>query len=192
MIKTISSNKKFCAIAHNGLTFNDLEFYFKQRHQIILDRISPEDFDSMPNKDSYDFINLCTRSTARKNIVEQMTNHKVSKFSYIADPNTVANMDNIGLGVFLHLSVVTYASTVICDDVMVHGQGLVGHGGTIGQGTFIAGGVTIGGSSNIGRFCWIGIGTTIGDKVVVPDETWIAAGRVITSSKEFKKIGVIN
>lgn len=179
-------NKRFCAISYKSPTFDDLVFYLEKYNKgFVLQRVEPEQFTAMPDREDYDFINLATKIETRKNITQLMDDANVTRFSFIADVRDISETANVGLGTFIYPQVITYPGSVIGKDVIVHGKCLIAHRVNIQQGTFISGGVTVCGSCNIGRFSWIGAGVTIVDRISIPDYQWVGAGRTIISNKEF-------
>ena len=175
----------FFAISYRSQTFNDLEFYLQNMHGITLNRVEPENFDAMPDKDDYNFINLVTQQTSRRTLCEKMDQYSVSRFSFITDITNVSDVNCIGIGSFLYPSVICYPNASVGKDSLIHSLTICSHACTVGVGCFFSGNVLLLGSCQIGDFCWFGARSMIFEKIRVPDNTWVAATRIIRSSKEF-------
>jgi UDP-3-O-[3-hydroxymyristoyl] glucosamine N-acyltransferase len=172
----ISGNGPYCAISYDGLTFKDLEFYLSSQGK-PLSRLNPDDFlASCGNTDVF-YMNLVTQFPLRKEICQHLDHHQLRRFTVL--PEQIYITENIKDGVFVYPGTIIYPSAKIQSDVIIHANSAIAHGVEIGQGSFISGQVTVCGSSQISKYCWIGAGTMIVDKVSVAEGTSTAAKSLI-------------
>ena len=92
----------------------------------------------------------------------------------------IASSATIGAGVVIGPGVVVDAGCVIGDNCILNNNCCVSHGSRIGMGTHICPGVTIGGDVTVGDSSWIGIGSTIIEKISIGSKSFIGAGSVVT------------
>lgn len=169
-----NSNKPYVAISYDSMTFNDL-IYFSQTP---IGRISPDEFLKNPS-DENQYINLVNiELELRKQISNVLDNNSLQRFSY-AHQTSLLSDACIGPGAFVYPGCILYPRTTLGSDVLLHANTMVCHGSTIDTGTVTAIGVTIAGSSTVGKFCFLGIKSTIVDKVTVCDNVILGANSLI-------------
>ena len=78
--------------------------------------------------------------------------------------------------------------TIISDNVHIDNLVHVAHNCFIGENTIIIAGTILGGSCKIGNNCFLGMNCTILPKIIIPNNTKVGAGAVVTKNfKEPKK-----
>lgn len=178
MIQT-NGDKPCVAVSYDSLTYNDL-IYFSQ-HPI--GRITPEEFFKNPT-DANQYINLITIDLQlRKQITKLLDKHNLSRFSYVHHTTILSN-SHVESGTFIYPGCILYPETTINNDVLIHSNTVLVHGSTVGTGTIIAAGVGIAGSSTIGKHCFLGINSTIVDKINVCDDVVLGANSLIVKNIE--------
>lgn len=108
--------------------------------------------------------------------------------SYVDPSSTVDDTAIIGENVAIfENNVIQYHSVVEANTVMQAG-GVLAHRSTIRENVWVAPSCAIAGMSEIGSNCFLGINSTIGNEVIVPEHTIIGAGAVVYKSLD--KTGV--
>jgi UDP-N-acetylbacillosamine N-acetyltransferase len=94
----------------------------------------------------------------------------------------IASSATIGSGVVIGPGAVVDAGSVIGDNCILNNNCCVSHGSRIGTGSHLCPGVTVGGDVIVGASSWIGIGSTVIEKVSIGSGSYIGAGSVVTRS----------
>ena len=92
----------------------------------------------------------------------------------------VATTAAIGAGSVIGPGVVSDAGCTIEENCILNNNSCISHGTHVAAGTHICPGVTIGGDVTIGRGSWIGIGSTVIDKITIGSGSYVGAGAVVT------------
>lgn len=159
----IANKKPLVALSYNTLTFKDLQYWLKTFYNIELSRLDPSDLQSLSNSNQY--INLVTKDISlREKITNSLNDLHLDRFSFI-HPTASIDVDLVNAGALIYPNVSVYPNSDIGKDVIIHANSLIAHGVSIGIGTYLSGGVVIGGSSKIGNFCFIGLSSSILDRV---------------------------
>ena len=186
LISESNHQKKLCAISYASPTFFDLKFYLQRLHGLEIIQLDPDKFSECQDKDQFDFINLVTNHQSRQDVALAMDEFAVTRFSLLVNDTDVVNTESIGLGCFIYPHVTIYPSAIVGRDVLIHAQCGIAHQSIIKRGCYFSGSVTINGSCHVNEFCWFGTKSAVLEKVRIPAYNWIAADRVIRSTKEFR------
>lgn len=76
--------------------------------------------------------------------------------------------------------VLAIESTVLENDVKVDALVHIGHGAYIGKGSYIIAGSQIGGCTSIGDMAWLGINSTVSNRIDVGSHAKVSLGSVVT------------
>ena len=96
----------------------------------------------------------------------------ISSDVQMGENNIILSLCRVGLG------------TKLGDANMLWYGVLLDHDSNAGNGNFLAGGCKTAGFVNIGNCCWIGLNSTIIQKINIADETLIGAGSVVIEDTE--------
>jgi len=95
-------------------------------------------------------------------------------------PDAVVATDvRIGDGSVLAAGAVINPGTKIADNVIINTCASVDHDCVIKEGVHVCPGVHLGGGVVIGRATWVGIGSTVMERVCIGDHSFIGAGSVV-------------
>lgn len=95
---------------------------------------------------------------------------------------SVASSATIGKGVVIGPNVVVDANCIIENNCILNNSCCISHGSYIGEGAHICPGVVIGGDVTVGKRSWIGIGSSVIQKVIIGTGTYIGAGSLVTKN----------
>lgn len=102
--------------------------------------------------------------------------------SAIHPNSSIAKSATIGAGVVVGPSVVIDSNCTIEDNCILNNSCCISHGSFIGTGTHVCPGVIIGGDVTVGACCWLGIGSTVIQKISIGASTYIGAGSLVTKN----------
>lgn len=123
----------------------------------------------------------------KKNIFNELKS-KV-KFGSIFAPNSyIDETAKIGEGVVIYPGCIIDKNVTINDNVVLNIGSVVSHDSIVGSHSFVAPRASIAGFSIIGEKCFLGINSTIIDRLNIADDTIIAGGAVVV--KNIDKSGV--
>lgn len=94
----------------------------------------------------------------------------------------VAHTSSIGSGSVVGPGAIIDAACIVEENCILNNNTCISHGCHISAGVHLCPGVTVGGDVVIGRGSWIGIGSTIIEKVQIGCGCYIGAGAVVTKN----------
>ena len=124
------------------------------------------------------------------NVREELYNRfkGIVPFANIISPTSYVHPTaTIGEGVLLSDETYINRHAIIEDNVMITLRSIVNHGGTVKKHTFFSTGVKTAGNIIIGERCFIGLGVTISDGIIICDDVWLSPGAIVI--KNIKKPG---
>lgn len=121
------------------------------------------------------FGHCAARALLLKNVILWMMELKtvVHRSAYVS-PKA-----KLGCGVYVGPNTVVEADCYIGDGVILNSGSVICHESIICSATSICPGVSIGGKAKVGEMTWVGIGSTIVDKICVGSRCFIGAGAVV-------------
>jgi UDP-3-O-[3-hydroxymyristoyl] glucosamine N-acyltransferase len=178
MILYTTPDDELVAISYDSATLDDLKILLSQEGR-VLQHITPEEFLKIPAPSGC-YVNLITIDMAlKKQVTQHLDNINAQRFSFIHPSADVAELNSIGPGVVIGPFVSIYRNAKITKDLVIQAQTVVGHKAVLKTGSYIGPGVIVGGTSEIGEFCYIGMSTTIVDKIKITDFVKTGAAAVI-------------
>ncbi len=108
--------------------------------------------------------------------------------SFISSKSYVSPSAKIGDGVFIYDNVSINHNCIINDNTIICSGSVISHSTVIGKNSFIAPNCSIGGFVKLGNNCFIGIGSTIVDKIDLMDKVLLSAGSVLYNSANYSNI----
>jgi UDP-N-acetylbacillosamine N-acetyltransferase len=117
--------------------------------------------------------------SARLRLAELLTAEGFELLSAIHPLSAIASSAKIGKGCAVGPGVVVDANCTIEENCILNNNTCISHGSFIASGVHLCPGTTIGGDVVIGRGSWIGIGSTIIEKVKIGAGCFIGAGAVV-------------
>lgn len=150
-----------------------------QQLGVEVDKIDPDKFLSNKPDATYQYINLASNMTMRRQINDYFDQHLVDRFSLVVD-DAYINADSIGPGVFVYPHTTIYPSARIEADSIIHCNNSIAHGVFLGRNCFTSGDVSIAGSTQVGKNCYFGTSATVIDKINIADNVIITTGSLVT------------
>lgn len=120
--------------------------------------------------------------SARYRLGEFLLSEGFDLVSLIHPNSSIASSSSIGAGVVIGPSVVVDANCVIDDNCILNNSCCISHGTHIGSGTHVCPGVVIGGDVIVGKSSWLGIGSTVIQKISIGSRTYVGAGSLVTKN----------
>jgi len=120
--------------------------------------------------------------SARYRLGEYLVSEGYELVSVIHPHASIAASVSIGAGVVIGPAVVVDANCIIEDNCILNNNCCISHGSIVGTGSHICPGVIIGGDVTIGKRSWIGIGSTIIQKISVGSGSFVGAGSLVTKN----------
>lgn len=166
------------AISYDSTFLGDLRIFLGQEGR-QLQQITPEEFLKLSEPAGH-YINLVTIDTAlRKKITEHLDKINAQRFSFVHSSTTFFELQSIGPGVSVGPNSTVDRNTILTKDIIINPQSLIGHSTVVKTGSYISPGVIVSGSVEIGEFCYIGISTTIVDKIKITNFVKTGAATVV-------------
>ena len=109
---------------------------------------------------------------------------RLSKYGYslpslFHSSATISSFANIGCGCIVASKAVIQAGASVADGCIVNTSASVDHDVRLNNGVHVCPGVHIAGSVNVGERSWLGIGSSLIQKVSIGDDVLIGAGSVV-------------
>ena len=117
--------------------------------------------------------------SARVTLAEYLKNEGIGILTAIHPDSSIAASASIGEGTVIGPGVVVDAGCTIESNCILNNNCTVSHGSIIHSGTHICPGVTIGGDVTVGRSSWVGIGSTVIQKINIGPGAYVGAGSVV-------------
>ena len=117
--------------------------------------------------------------SARLHHANFLYNEGFELISAIHPMAVVSTTASIGAGCVVGPGVVIDAECKVEENCILNNNSCISHGTYVASGTHICPGVTIGGDVSIGRGSWIGIGSTVVEKITIGAGSYIGAGSVV-------------
>ena len=144
-----------------------------------------DEIKSFPNYiNSSDFIVAIGNNRLRGKIFEQLNNANASIVSLIHPSAVVSPNSTIGKGVIVCANAVVNIGAQIADGCIINTGATVDHDCVLAENVHISPGVNIAGGVSIAKFSWLGIGSTVIERLTFAENTQIGAGAVVTQSTQ--------
>jgi UDP-N-acetylbacillosamine N-acetyltransferase len=118
---------------------------------------------------------------ARDRLIDELDTQGVGLKTVIHKSAVVSNTALMGRGVYLGPNTVVEAKAVIGDGVIVNAASVICHESIIERAVAVCPNVVIGGKTKIGVMCWVGIGSTLIDKICIGKCSYIGAGSSVVN-----------
>lgn len=118
-------------------------------------------------------------AAARLRLGELATRHRLALASIVHPQASVSPRATLGAGCFVAAGAVVAARARLAAQVIVNHRASVDHDALIGEGVHLAPGVTLGGHVEIGAATWVGIGSTVRDRIAIGARSFIGAGSLV-------------
>lgn len=107
-------------------------------------------------------------------------------YTYIDSTSHIAEHVTIGEGSIILSGAVIDIYSSVMENVVISNETFISHNVVMQPHTYCSARVNIAGKTNVGKRCFIGIGSTIIDNIVIGDDVTVAAGSVVTRNVKDK------
>jgi sugar O-acyltransferase (sialic acid O-acetyltransferase NeuD family) len=127
-------------------------------------------------------ISASKMNTLRQGVFEELEKVGVKFASFISSSAFVSETARIGKNVFVFENNVIQENVQIGNNTILWSGNHIGHRSLVGNNVFISSHVVVSGFCEIKKNCYLGVNSTIVDKVTIPPFTIIGAGSLVTKS----------
>ena len=120
--------------------------------------------------------------TARKALYEKVRSDGYQLANVVDKTAIVSPSAQLGEGVIVYPFVMISSDSKIGDNVLIYCQTTVAHDSIIGEGSVLSIGVNVSGNCTISKYCFIGAGATIREKIEIGEWNIIAMSSGVCKS----------
>ena len=123
----------------------------------------------------------------RKRLYEYCKNLGYSFATYISSKAFVWKNAEIGENTFIFENNIIQYHVKVGNNCVLWSGNHIGHRSVIRDNCWLTSQAVVSGFCEIGKNCFVGVNATIGDKVKIPDDTWVAAAACLVKSPSEEK-----
>ena len=130
-------------------------------------------------REDYEIIIAQGEPAIRELLYQKVLDHGMHIATLIDPTALISPTAKIGRGSIIFAHSVIASNVTICENVLIQPVVIVGHDIYVGKHSVISTGVSPGGADHIGERVYIGMNTTIREKITIGDDTIIGMGSVV-------------